>query len=256
MNSELFLKNIKTNIYGKNIDVFETIESTNDYAIKCLDTEDVPEGKTYLALVQTNGKGSHGNNWISDKPLGLWLTIVVYNPYKQNPLSLTPAVALCKMLRNNYDIDAHLKWPNDILVGNKKIAGILCQVKTARNKEQACIIGVGLNIYQEKNDFDSNIKDIATSMKIIKNADYNLQDVYKNYMKCFEDVYTSGLNVVDEWCEYTKMIGKEIKAIKDKKEIIHAKVKDITKDGYLEVLVNGKIEIWISRSGLDIDVNY
>ncbi len=257
MERELFLSNIKTSIYGKCLSIFNTIDSTNKYALKCLENSSVEEGHVYLAYSQTNGKGSYGNDWDSDKPLGLWITIVTHNPYKKCPLPFVPALSLCKMLKEVYKLkNVHVKWPNDVLVGNKKIAGVLCQETTTINKNKACAIGVGVNVFHEEKDFNDNIKSKATSMKIARNENYSLEDIYKNYMEYFEAEYTNDSNLIEEWSKHSKMIGKNIKAVRNKNEILNAKVLGITKDGFLEVLVNGEKEVWISRSSLDIEINY
>lgn len=250
--NKIFLDNLETSVYGKCLYVYDEIESTNTHALEILEKNHVDEGTVFLALKQTKGQGSYGNTWESSKALGMLITIIAYEPYKKNPLSLVPAVALAKMLNGYYDIKAHLKWPNDVLVGNMKIAGILCQVKTAYNNKNACAIGVGLNIFQDKNDFSSEIKDMATSMKIITNKEYPLHEVYKNYMKCFEDVYNLDSNIVSEWSKYSNMIGKKIEATKDGKRL-KAYVNSITDEGYLEVVLDNKVEIWTSRANLDID---
>lgn len=252
MNSKIFTDNILTSVYGKKLYLFDEIESTNISALDYLGRLSINEGDSFLALRQTSGKGSFGNSWQSEKALGMWLTIITYEPYKKNPLSLVPAVALAKMLNEHYNIKAHLKWPNDVLVLDKKIAGILCQIKTALNKKNACAIGVGLNIFQDKDDFQSELKDSAISMKMAMNKEYALHDVYQNYMKCFEDVYNSETNIVSEWSKYSNMIGKNIKATRDG-ERVEAYVNSITNEGYLEVILNGKIEMWTSRANLDID---
>ena len=250
--NEKFLDNLETSVYGKCLHVFDEIKSTNTHALEVLEKTHIDEGTVFLALKQTDGQGSFGNKWESSKALGMFITIIAYEPYKQNPLSLVPAVALAKMLHEYYDIKAHLKWPNDVLVGDMKIAGILCQIKTAYNKKNACAIGIGLNIFQDKNDFSDDIKNMATSMKIISGKEYTLHEVYKNYMKCFEYVYNLETSIVSLWSKYSNMIGKNIKATKDGKRI-EAYVNDITDDGYLEVVLDNKIEIWTSRANLDID---
>ena len=99
---------------------------------------------------------------------------------------------------------------------------------------------------------NDDIKNMATSMKIISGKEYTLHEVYKNYMKCFEYVYNLETSIVSLWSKYSNMIGKNIKATKDGKRI-EAYVNGITDDGYLEVVLDNKIEIWTSRANLDID---
>ena len=90
-------------------------------------------------------------------------------------------------------------------------------------------------------------------MEIKQNV--QLENFYKDLIYYFEEIYTSNKSLTDYFKTYSKMIGKTIKAVKDKEEI-KALVKDITEEGYLIVEVNDNTETWISRASLDIDTNY
>ena len=87
--------------------------------------ETLEEGTVYIALKQTSGKGSYGNSWASDNNLGLWFSVLLYSPFKKEVLTFLPCIALTKLLKEKYNISAHIKWPNDVLVGHKKISGTL-----------------------------------------------------------------------------------------------------------------------------------
>ena len=139
-------------------------------------------------------------------------------------------------------------------MGNKKISGTLIQVTSIENKN-ACIIGTGVNLYQSKEDFDISIRDKATSLYIESGKKIELESFYKNLIYYFEDIYIGEGSLSQYFIEYSKMIGKTIKAKKDDKEIF-AEVKGITEEGYLQVETEGKLETWISRASLDIDTNY
>ena len=254
MKDNIFTENLSTKIYGQNTILFESLESTNKKMIDDLNNSKLEEGTVYIALKQTAGKGSYGNKWQSDNNLGLWFSVLVYTPFKKEALSFLPGIALSKYLREKYDVDAHVKWPNDVLVKNKKISGTLIQVTPIENRN-ACIIGTGVNLYQTKEDFPSEIQHKATSLYMETNIKPELSVFYKELITCFEEVYTSDKKLSEYFREYSNMIGRIIKAKKDNEEIT-ALVKDITEEGYLIVEVNKKEETWISRASLDIDTNY
>ncbi|WP_295158385.1 biotin--[acetyl-CoA-carboxylase] ligase [uncultured Brachyspira sp.] len=255
MKVNIFTENLNTKIYGHNTLLFESLESTNKKMIDDLNKGiKLEEGSVYIALVQTSGKGSYGNKWESNNNLGLWFSILVYPPYKKEALSFLPGIALSRCLREKYNVDAHVKWPNDVLVGNKKISGTLIQVTATENKN-ACIIGTGVNLYQTKEDFDLSIRDKATSLYIEANKKIELESFYKDLIYYFEDIYTGEKKLSLYFREYSKMIGRTIKAKKDNAEV-YAEVKGITEEGYLQVEINGNLETWISRASLDIDTNY
>ncbi|WP_304332365.1 biotin--[acetyl-CoA-carboxylase] ligase [Brachyspira innocens] len=255
MKVNIFTDNLNTKIYGRNTVLFELLESTNKKMIEDLNNDvKLEEGSVYIALKQTAGKGSYGNTWQSDNNLGLWFSILLYSPFKKEALSFLPGIALSKCLREKYNTLAHVKWPNDVLVKNRKISGTLIQVTSANNKN-ACIIGTGVNLYHQKKDFPLDIQDKATSLYMETDNKVELETFYKDLIFYFEEVYNSDKSLAQYFGEYSNMIGKTIKAKKDGKDV-EALVKDITEEGYLIVETDKKIETWISRASLDIDTNY
>lgn len=259
MEVNIFLDNLKTDIYGKNFFLFKEIESTNKKMLEDLDdskiNKNLKEGTVYLALRQTKGIGSFGNDWKSDNVLGLWLTILLYSPFKKEPLTFVPAIALAKLLKEQYNISAKLKWPNDVLIKSKKVSGILCQVKQVKNSLDACALGIGINVLQEKKDFSKDIEDKATSIKMETSKSFEISEVFQLFMKYFENTYENKENIIEEWLKYSDMIGKKIKAKKDGEDL-EVIVKGLTKEGYLQVENKGKTETWISRTSLDIDPSF
>lgn len=255
-----FTENLETKIYGKNLELFESIESTikkmlEDLSNKDLNNkENLPEGTVYIALKQTAGKGSYGNSWQSNDDLGLWLSVLLYSPFKKEVLTFLPCIALTKLLKEKYNIKAHIKWPNDVIVHHKKISGTLIQITSIKDKK-ACIIGTGINLYHNENDFISDIKNKATSLFLETGIKVKMQEFYKEFIRYFEDIYLGEKNLIELFRENSEMIGKKIKAKKDGKEI-YAIIKDITEEGYLKVEINNKEETWISRASLDIDAFY
>lgn len=255
MKVNIFTENLNTKIYGQNTVLFNSLESTNKKMIEDLNSSmKLEEGSVYIALNQTAGKGSYGNQWHSDNDLGLWFSVLLYYPYRKDALSFLPGIALSKCLRDKYGIEAHVKWPNDVLVGNKKISGTLIQA-TSVNGRNACIIGTGINLYHKSEDFSSDIRHKATSLYMESNIKTELSYFYKIFISYFEEVYTGKKSLPEYFIEYSNMIGKTVKAKKDN-EYIDALVKGITEEGYLKVIVYGKEETWISRASLDIDTNY
>lgn len=253
-------ENLKTKIYGRNLKLFESIESTNKKMLEDLNSnnlninENLKEGTVYIALKQTSGKGSYGNSWESDNDLGLWLSVLLYSPFKKDVLTFLPCIALTKLLKEKYNISAHIKWPNDVLVGHKKISGTLIQITTLNDKK-ACIIGTGINLYHNENGFDLEIRNKATSLFLETGIKAELKEFFKEFIYYFEEIYLGEKKLIELFRENSEIIGKKIKAKKDGKEI-EAFVKDITEEGYLKVEINDNEEIWISRASLDIDTFY
>ena len=115
---------LKTDIIGKNIIHLESIDSTNEYLKKIGDS--VEEGTIVIAEEPTNGKGCLGKKWISQCKEGIWLSIILkphINPNKASFITLIAGVSIIKA-SNNLQVPVQIKWPNDIMLKNKKLSGI------------------------------------------------------------------------------------------------------------------------------------
>ncbi|MDO5440948.1 MAG: biotin--[acetyl-CoA-carboxylase] ligase [Bacillota bacterium] len=138
------------NIFKNNIIRLKEVDSTNLEAFRHASTCAV------VADCQTAGKGRMGRTFVSENNQGLWLSILETD-ILSSELTAWAGVVICKILRK-HGLEAQIKWPNDIQVNGKKICGILCEMKN-----QAVVIGIGINLYQE--DF-KDLNSIATSAKL------------------------------------------------------------------------------------------
>jgi BirA family transcriptional regulator, biotin operon repressor / biotin---[acetyl-CoA-carboxylase] ligase len=128
-----------------------SVDSTNKYAAAILHKENSPEGTVILADVQTHGKGQGGNIWLSDNGLNLLCSIILkpdFLPaYKQFYLSMCVATGINDCL-TDLGIVSQVKWPNDILIQGKKVAGILIENTILSQNLHTTIVGIGLNVNQ------------------------------------------------------------------------------------------------------------
>jgi BirA family transcriptional regulator, biotin operon repressor / biotin---[acetyl-CoA-carboxylase] ligase len=128
-----------------------SVDSTNKYAATIVHSENAPEGTVILADVQTRGKGQGGNIWLSDNGLNLLCSIILkpdFLPaYKQFYLSMCVATGLYDCL-NDLGIPSQVKWPNDILIKGRKVAGILIENTILSQNLNTSVVGIGLNVNQ------------------------------------------------------------------------------------------------------------
>jgi BirA family biotin operon repressor/biotin-[acetyl-CoA-carboxylase] ligase len=128
-----------------------SVDSTNKYAAGILQKDNATEGTVILADVQTHGKGQGENIWLSDEGLNLLCSIILkpdFLPaYKQFYLSMCIATGICDCLAD-LGIRSKVKWPNDILINGKKVAGILIENTILSQNLYTSIIGIGLNVNQ------------------------------------------------------------------------------------------------------------
>lgn len=183
-------------------------ESTNTYAKALLHSG---EPCAHFTLVytenQTAGRGRLGRDWISQKGDTLCMSLIV--PYPHNPaITLMSALGVYRTLTNFTDADIKIKWPNDLIINNKKICGILTE-----STDKYAVIGIGLNL--NSTEFPEEISHKATSLRMITEKTYNLENtaehIAENIISILEE--TNGNFTENIHTEYTKLcinIGKEI----------------------------------------------
>lgn len=171
----------------KNIISLNEVESTNNYAMQLV-SDKAGEGTVVLAQFQSRGRGQAGSYWESEAGKNLLMSLVLKPVFleagKQFFLSMTVSLALADVLKI-YTGDVSIKWPNDIYIGNKKIAGILIENSLKGAMLERSTVGIGLNINQEK--FESNAPN-PVSLKQLTLKEHSVKQVLDEL-----------LNAVDNW---------------------------------------------------------
>lgn len=183
--------NLTTSFIGKNIKYYNEVTSTNEVA-KTLANESV-DGTLIISEKQFGGKGRLGRVWSS--PLGgIWTSIIIkpeIEPINANKITQIAAASLIKVL-HKYNVNAKIKWPNDIYINNKKFAGILTEMKCDMDRIHYLIVGIGMNI--NISNFPDEISKIATSIKLETNKEYNRSEFLANFLNEFENLYLDFIN--------------------------------------------------------------
>lgn len=146
---EVIKNNLNTNIIGNNIIILDSVESTNDY-LKALAHNGEQEGTVVITREQTQGKGRLGRVWNTEKDKSLALSVLLRPDLTpDNTCGITPLAGLgvCKAINDFCLIDSKIKWPNDIIVGRKKLCGILAEMEVTESRTDYVVVGVGINIY-------------------------------------------------------------------------------------------------------------
>lgn len=154
----------------------ESVDSTNNFAVNLLKEAKPAAGTTVLTKEQTAGRGQRGNTWEVNPNQNLTFSVIVYPeiPVTQvHHLNFMVALALSKALRT-YAPGVQIKWPNDILAGTKKLAGVLIENQFRGNQVASSIIGIGVNVNQL--EFSDSLN--ACSLKSIAGVDYDLEEVF------------------------------------------------------------------------------
>ncbi len=166
------------NNIGSKLIVLKEISSTNEYAYNLLSQSKQIDGTIVLTYFQTNGKGQGKNLWISEKNKNLLLSIILQPDYldveKQFYLSMIISLGILNTIKKYTSADIKIKWPNDIFLSGKKVAGILTKNILSGRKIKNSIVGIGLNINQDQ---FYKLENIATSLAKIENKEFDLKDV-------------------------------------------------------------------------------
>ncbi|MBL7898530.1 MAG: biotin--[acetyl-CoA-carboxylase] ligase, partial [Crocinitomicaceae bacterium] len=163
--------------------VFITLDetpSTNSFATDLIKTRQVENGTSIIARSQTSGKGQRGNQWNSAPWQNLTCSVIYYPRLDTNKmfyLNIITSLAAADILEKITARKVQIKWPNDLLINGKKIAGILIENQLKADKIQSTVIGIGINVNQT--EFSSELN--ATSVKLQTGNSYDLDDVMSEF---------------------------------------------------------------------------
>ena len=180
------IKKAQTNIIGKKIEYFKKIDSTNTYAEKIANNPG-ESGTLIITDIQTNGIGTKGRRWYTGEANNIAMSIILKPQCKiDNLKGITVKIAKCikKAVQNLYNIELEIKEPNDLILNNKKICGILTKISTIGEKINYLIIGIGLNVNEE--DFNEETIKIATSLKKEFNKEFSREDIIIKIIEILE----------------------------------------------------------------------
>lgn len=237
---------------GRQVVHHEQIDSTNTRALNELRAGKAEDGTVHVADRQTAGRGSGGKTWLSGDGLGLSFSVVLRGEHRSRPLPFLPAVAVADTLRE-HGVDAHVKWPNDVLVEDRKIAGILIEA-VLEGAKRAWVIGVGVNINQAA--FPAEVDGIATSLRRETGREFVRADVLADILRRMDRLESRGADLAMAFRERCRMPGRWIEATRDG-ATSRVLVRDIDAEGHL-VIENeaGTVTTWVSATDLDISTSY
>lgn len=187
MISDLIIKEkLETKIIGKNTIIFDEINSTQLKA-KELAEKSIDNGTLIITDSQTEGIGTHGRSWYSEKSKNIAFTLIIYPKCDANSLTgFTIDIANC-MVNAIYDIcniKTSIKEPNDIMLNDKKIGGILTQIISNGEKIKYLLIGIGIDVNGV--NFPEELDKIATSLRKECGKEYSREDIISRFCNIFE----------------------------------------------------------------------
>lgn len=156
-----------TKVVGRDIRVFQETSSTNDIVEK-LARDGVREGAVVFAESQSKGRGRLGRKWISPARKGLWFSVLLrpeLRPPAATQLTVAAATALARAIREQTNLVPEIKWPNDILIHGKKVAGVLTELSAELDRIKHVTLGIGVDVNLAASEFPPELRKLATSLK-------------------------------------------------------------------------------------------
>ncbi len=217
LSAESISEGLNTSFMGRpSVTVFKETDSTNLQA-KILASRGAAEGTLVAAETQTRGRGRRGRSWFSPPGRSICVSFILRPPMApaQAPqITLMTAVAVARTLQG-IGLEARIKWPNDILVKERKIAGILTEISTEMDLVDWMVVGLGLNVNVLSESMPSEIRAIATSVRIEKGHPVSrvalLCTLLKNFEACYAQLMAEGFGpIMHQWRQMTDIIGRRI----------------------------------------------
>ena len=232
--------NLKTKCMGKSIHFFESLSSTNDKAYK-LAVDGAPEGTIVIADEQTKGKGRLGRSWHSPPDSGVYLSCILRPeivPNEVSKITLVAAVSVVKAVRELSSLRALIKWPNDIIISDKKTGGVLTELKGEADKVNFVILGIGINVNTPRKRLPADGTSIKEESK--STADFSRVEFIKILLQILDEEYAKFKKVGfrplrSELKSYSCTLGRLVKITTSHKGKFQGKAIDINKDGALVV---------------------
>jgi BirA family biotin operon repressor/biotin-[acetyl-CoA-carboxylase] ligase len=210
------IRSLIRGVIGRDIRFFHSVASTNVIALDM--AGNVQEGTVVIAESQEHGRGRHGRSWESPPGVNIYMSIIlkpVLAPKDAMVMTLMAAVASAAALREHTGIDVTIKWPNDLLVHDKKVGGILTEMKTEGGRVTCAIIGIGINVNSDLSDFPEEIQTAATSVKSELGISVRRTEVVAGILNELDRWYRvlctkGGERILTEWKRLSTTLGKKV----------------------------------------------
>jgi BirA family transcriptional regulator, biotin operon repressor / biotin---[acetyl-CoA-carboxylase] ligase len=195
---------------GSQVLVFEETSSTND-VVERMAPSQVGEGLVVFAESQTKGRGRHGRTWISPRGKGLWFSVLLrpkFKPAAAARITVAASVAVAHAIQKTTGLDARIKWPNDVTIGGKKVAGILTELRAEGDEIGAAILGIGIDVNCRLEEIPAVI---ATSLLIETGQSQDRLVLAVQVLSALDHFYRADFDmVVAEWARLSTTLGRQL----------------------------------------------
>lgn len=203
---------LTTRAFGREFIFEPSVGSTMDVA-KDAAAHGAPDGTVCAADEQTAGRGRLGRSWVNPPAVNLASTIILRPaPVILRQIAMMTPLAIARAVKETCGIDADLKWPNDVQINGRKLAGILIETDFADAEHPVVYVGAGINVNFDPRQHDE-IRDVATSLRAELEHDVDREPLLAAYLRCFEDLYEAakaGRSPYAEWKSRLVTLGQRV----------------------------------------------
>lgn len=215
LNEQSIKKHLRTAVIGKNLAVLDTVGSTNDY-LKSEGSKGCANGTVVVTREQTKGKGRLGRSWQTNKDDCVMFSFLLrpkIAPCEVAGITPLAGLAVCKAIRNYTGLDCKIKWPNDIIVSNKKLVGILTEMSAEFDGVEYVVTGIGINA--DHKSFPDEIAHKATSIFIETGAHIDKNEFLACVINQLEEEFIANdmkltKKALDEYTNLCATIGRTV----------------------------------------------
>ncbi len=218
---------LQTKLFGCKIYTFEETSSTNDVALQ-LAAGGALEGTLVIAEKQRHGRGRMGRSWESPKGKSILVSLILrpsLKTRKSSWLNILTAAAASRAMDQMLGISALIRWPNDLVISGKKVAGILTEIKPQDNRVDSAVVGIGINVNMTEKDFQRASLPDATSLRIETGKPISRIEFTKTFIRHWEKTYLplkkgNFKSLADLWPRLSATAGKLVKVTTENQELI------------------------------------
>jgi BirA family biotin operon repressor/biotin-[acetyl-CoA-carboxylase] ligase len=256
---------LTTSFVGKRVIYREVADSTQSLAMALAEKDQSSHGAVVIAEQQESGRGRLKRKWLSPKG-GLWLSVVLKPRIPVSGITLLPfvaALAVCAAIREGTRLDARLKWPNDVMIAGKKVAGILLNVSAEAQQINYAVIGIGVNANVDSSAIasrlGSKLLQQITSIRDELGRDANRLQlatlVLEKIESCYLGLEQKGARaIIQAWKKNSDMLGHRVAVMQNGRTIHQGVAADVNEDGSLLIHTNSSGDVSVVSG--DIHVRY
>ncbi|MBV9463874.1 MAG: biotin--[acetyl-CoA-carboxylase] ligase [Verrucomicrobiae bacterium] len=224
---------------GRPTVVYRQTSSTNDRVAE-LARQNAAEGLAVFAEKQTQGRGRMRRRWASQDRKGLWFSFLLragLPTRAASQLTIMTALAVVKALHEASGAELEIKWPNDIHFKGRKVAGILTEIEGDLDRIHYAVVGVGINVNHQPEDFPPELDAIATSLRIAADRPFHRPELAVKVLARIEEHYEALRNgafaeLLSEWAQWDRLIGRQI-SVRTGERVVSGQATHVDEDGAL-----------------------